>query len=380
MSWIALKMLFGDRAKYAGLIFGVAFSALLISQQSAFCVGLINTTPGLLYDIREPDLWVMDARVNTIDGGASLPDTALARVHGVPGIAWAAPLFKGVVTLIGQDQSQQTASLIGVDDSTLLGLPRERLLGSADDLRRSGAIFIDEAGYRLLWPGEPLRIGRVLELNDRRAVLVGVLRSSPQFTSSIAIFTQYRNAVQFAPGGRNRLSFLLARTRSGSDVRAVAASVSQRTGLKALTHDEFIRSTIDFFIRTTPIPASFGFVVVLGVIVGVVIIGLTFSLFIRDHLPQFAAMKAIGVSNATIIGMVLLQGLLVGFIGYAFGVGLTAFTLDLGRQYIPDFRSFFLPWPIVIGTAVIEVFMVIAAGLIALHRVLVADPAMVFRP
>lgn len=51
MSWIALKMLFGDRAKYPGLIFGVAFSALLISQQSTFCVGLINTTPGLLYGI-----------------------------------------------------------------------------------------------------------------------------------------------------------------------------------------------------------------------------------------------------------------------------------------------------------------------------------------
>lgn len=114
-------------------------------------------------------------------------------------------------------------------------------------------------------------------------------------------------------------------------------------------------------------------------IVGAVIIGLTFSLFICDHLRQFATMKAIGVSNATIIGMVLLQGLLVGFIGYAFGIGLTAFTLDLGRQYIPDFRSFFLPWPIVIGTAVIEVVMVIAAGLIALRRVLVADPAIIFR-
>lgn len=102
---------------------------------------------------REPDLWVMDIRVNTFDGGTSLPDTALARVRGVSGIAWAAPLFKGAVTVIGQDQSQQTAALIGVDDATLLGLPRERLLGSADDLRRSGAIFIDEAGYRLLWAG-----------------------------------------------------------------------------------------------------------------------------------------------------------------------------------------------------------------------------------
>jgi hypothetical protein len=35
MSFIALKMLLGDRAKYFGIIIGLTFSALLITQQSA---------------------------------------------------------------------------------------------------------------------------------------------------------------------------------------------------------------------------------------------------------------------------------------------------------------------------------------------------------
>jgi putative ABC transport system permease protein len=33
MDGVALKMLFGDRAKYIGLIFGIAFSTMLMSNQ-----------------------------------------------------------------------------------------------------------------------------------------------------------------------------------------------------------------------------------------------------------------------------------------------------------------------------------------------------------
>lgn len=33
MTWIALKMLTGDRGKYLGMVLGIAFSSLLIAQQ-----------------------------------------------------------------------------------------------------------------------------------------------------------------------------------------------------------------------------------------------------------------------------------------------------------------------------------------------------------
>jgi putative ABC transport system permease protein len=61
--------------------------------------------------------------------------------------------------------------------------------------------------------------------------------------------------------------------------------------------------------------------VLLGFIVGVAIVGLTFSLFIRDNIKQFGALKAIGVTNGKIRGMVALQAGWIGFIGYAIGIG-----------------------------------------------------------
>ncbi|MEY4484993.1 MAG: hypothetical protein RL693_2445, partial [Verrucomicrobiota bacterium] len=131
--------------------------------------------------------------------------------------------------------------------------------------------------------------------------------------------------------------------------------------------------------RTTPLAPSFGAIVFLGIIVGSVIIGLTLSLFIRDHLKQFAALRAMGVSRWVIIRMVAVQSFVAGWAGYGIGVGMTALGLLMGVRLIPDFRSFFLPWQIVAGTAGLEIIMIILSMGWCLRTLLKADPALVFR-
>jgi putative ABC transport system ATP-binding protein len=108
MLGVALKMLFGDRAKYLGLVFGVAFATLLITQQGAVFVSLMARTASVIVDAQEADIWVMDPAVEYLDGGRALRDGQLQRVRGVPGIAWAVPLFKtgaSVRTLEGRIDS-----------------------------------------------------------------------------------------------------------------------------------------------------------------------------------------------------------------------------------------------------------------------------------
>ena len=63
MSWIALKMLMGDRAKFLGIVMGLTFSALLIMQQGSIFCGLMRRTAGQILDITGADLWVMDPNV-----------------------------------------------------------------------------------------------------------------------------------------------------------------------------------------------------------------------------------------------------------------------------------------------------------------------------
>src|ERR671931_2402632 len=97
MSWIALRMLTGDRSKYLGLIFGVAFATLLMSQQVALFVGIMRRTASQILDVRDADIWVMDDKVRYIDEVPALPETDLQRVRGVEGVEWAARLYKGQV-------------------------------------------------------------------------------------------------------------------------------------------------------------------------------------------------------------------------------------------------------------------------------------------
>jgi putative ABC transport system permease protein len=379
MSWIALRMLTGDAVKYIGMIFGVAFSTLLIAQQSSIFVGLVSRASTIIYDVRDADIWVMDPRIKSVDGNWALPSTDLYRIKGVRGVAWAAPLLKAGATINTDDGALETATLIGVDDASLVGLPQKIVFGSRDALRAPGAILMDKAGYAYLFNNQPFKLGRALELNDSRAVIVGLVDSGAQFSSQIAIFTRYSTAQDFAPGGRNRMSFVLAKAADGETPEVVAARISATTGLKALSSKDFSSATSDFIIGNTGIPISFGVVVGLGVLVGIVIVALTFTLFIRDNIKQFGALKAIGVTNIRLIGMVMLQGGLVGLVGYAFGIGLAAMIIQGGAENAPALRGFFMPWQVAAMAAGVVALIIIIAGFGALRRVLTTDPASVFR-
>src|SRR6478752_2855871 len=97
MNFVALKMLIGDRAKYFGIIMGIAFASLLITQQSSIFVGLMTRTYGFVTDTKQPDVWVMDPKVQFIDDIKPLQDTQLLRVRGIQGVEWAVPLYKGLL-------------------------------------------------------------------------------------------------------------------------------------------------------------------------------------------------------------------------------------------------------------------------------------------
>lgn len=379
MGWIAIRMLTGDAVKYIGMIFGVAFSTLLIAQQSSIFVGLVDRASTVVRDVQDADLWVMDKRISNVDGSWPLPNTDLYRVRGVLGVAWAVPLLKATTTINTESGKLETATLIGVDDASLVGLPQKIVEGTRDALRAPGAIMMDKAGYQFLFGNEPWRKGRTLELNDSRAVIVGIVDSGALFNSQISIFTQYSSALNFAPGGRNRMSFILAKATPSEPPEIVADRVGKATGLKALSSVDFARTTSDYVIGNTGIPISFGVVVLLGVLVGIVIVALTFTLFIRDNIKQFGALKAIGVTNAKLVGMVMLQGLLVGIVGYAIGIGLAAVIIQGGAANAPALRGFFMPWEVAALAAAVVAIIIAVAGFGALRRVLITDPASVFR-
>jgi putative ABC transport system permease protein len=210
-------------------------------------------------------------------------------------------------------------------------------------------------------------------------VLVGVCKASPPFQTMPVLYTRYHQALAFAPPERHRLSFVLARPEPGVPAEVVCERIQGQTGLQALTGEQFARRTIVYYFRNTGIPLNFVLVVTIGFIVGVAIVGQTFYLFTVENLRQFGVLKAMGVSNRRIVGMILLQALVVGLLGFGLGVGLAALLIETLTHNVHHLAGFFLPWQVLLGVGAAVLVIVTLSSLLSIRRVLVLEPMIVFR-
>ena len=344
-------------------------------------------TYGTLSDLGLPDIWVMDSQVQFIDDVKPLQDTQLLRVRGVDGVKWAMPLYKGSIRARLDNGTFQTCMVLGLDDATLIGGPPEMVDGRIADLRRSEAVIVDAVGTadklaRILPNGTkvPLKVGDTMELNDHRAIVVGICNVTRTWQSLPVVYTTYSRATTFAPQERKLLSFVLVKAkpwrRTAQATLSVSLRISSQTGLGAYTHDQFKRKTRDYFLERTGIPINFGISVALGFIVGTAIAGQTFYNFTLDNLRYFGALKAMGAGTWLLLRMILLQAVMVGFIGYGLGVGAASLMGWLGRN---SELAFLLPWWQLLLSAGAVVLICMFASLISMRKVMKLEPAIVFK-
>jgi putative ABC transport system permease protein len=378
MYWIALRMLTGDRNKYLALVFGVAFATLLMTNQVSIFMGIITRTGNQILEVRDADIWVMDNRVRFLDEAPPLQDTDLLRVRGVAGVAWAVRHYKGTVQARLEDGNARNVLLTGLDDESMAGAPPEMIVGNLADLKIPDAVIVDKPGYEWMWGEEPYKLGRTFQINDRRAVLVGVCKISSPFLSTPIAYTRYSQAARFAPQGRNTMNYILVKAHDGVNHHELCRRIEQRTGRSALTQTQFFWKTIRYFLSSTGIPVNFGITIALGFIVGAAVTGQTLYLFIVENLKQFGALKAMGIPNNGILKMVLLQAVLVGGIGFGIGVGLCALFF-IGTSNQTQLAGLHMTWVAFAGTGAAILVIVLATSYFSARRVLVLEPAIVFR-
>ncbi|KAF0243595.1 MAG: putative ABC transport system permease [Planctomycetota bacterium] len=385
MNFVAIKMLVGDRARYLGILMGLTFASLLITQQASIFEGLMARTYGFITDTGLPDIWVMDKKVLMIEDIKPLQDTMLYRVRGVEGVDWAMPLYKGLLKARLDNGSFQTCHVIGLDDATLVGGPGTMVEGRLEDLRRADSVIVDIVGAegKLARPAEkaggdkiPIKVGDTLELNDHRAIVVGICRTTRTFQSQPVIYTTYSRATLFAPQERKLLSFVLVKAKAGENQAEVCRRIEAATGLAAYTQQGFKDLTYDYFMKYTGIPINFGIAVLLGFIVGTAIAGQTFFNFTVDNIKYFAALKAMGARDSQLLGMILLQAMIVGAIGWGIGVGAASLFGFLLRD---TELSFLLTWKLLVISGCAIMVICTLSALLSIRTVMRAEPAIVFK-
>ncbi|MBA3603669.1 MAG: ABC transporter permease [Parachlamydiaceae bacterium] len=374
---LAFKMLIGKKASCIGVIFGIFLATLLISQQSAIFLGLMARSYRIVTDTPEPTIWVMDPATESEDKLRSMPLNYLDIVRKTPGIDWAVPLSSTLLPITTPSGKFDITQLYGVDDATLIGAPSLMLQGSVKDLRRSGGIIVDEFSARgvlstVTHDGvrHDLQLGETLEINGKRAVVVGICKITQNFYPQPIIYTSFSEFQIFNPGMTYRTGFILAKTNPSADIPAITKAINEHPGLRAYSREEFKNQVMSFFLKTGVL-INFGLSVILGIIIGFSISGQIFYMMTLENITYYALIKAVGGTGKMILKMIIFQAAVVGIIGFSLGMGLTVLW---GLAIKDTTLAFLFPWQLLLFSGGIVLLICIFTAILSAQKVFKADP------
>jgi len=377
MMSVALKMLIGNRASCVGVIFGIFLATLLISQQSAIFLGLVSRSYRMITDIPLPNVWVVNPVTESDEKVRVMPEGYLDVVRSIPGIEWAVPINVIDIPLTTPSGVFQICQLYGIDDATLIGAPTQMLEGSIRDLRRDGGVIVDiysaESSLATTLPDGrkvPLKIGDSFEINNRRAIVVGICRITQGFYPQPIVFTAFSQFKKFT--SMNGIGFIAAKTMPGANIEKILNRINSYPELNGLTSDQLKWRIARSFLKTG-ILINFGLSVALGIIIGFSIAGQIFYILTLHNLVYYALIKAMGGNEKLICKMITVQTLLVGAIGYLLGTGAT---ILWGFAIQDTTLAFLFPWQLFVFTALLVLLICFFTAGLSIRKVFTTDPKM----
>ena len=397
---LAWSNLTHDRVRFALFVLGIVFAVVLIFVQLGFRGALLDSQT-LLHERLNADLVLVSPNRQALVMRATFPRRRLAQAAAVGGVARVDPLYVdnsfGVLRNADPDPDKRTPSrairVIGVDpDAELLNLPelsRER----AAVLKVPGTALFDRNSAAGDEPGStvfgPLTPGVSTELSGGRVTFVGSFALGPDFTTDGAMIVSTetfadrlrRPTALGAPLADVDLG--LVRLDPGADREAVRAALTKvfaqgepDPDVEVCTVAEYVAREQAFWLSNTPIGFAFGFGMFMGFAVGLVICYQILSGDVTDHLPEYATLKAVGYTNRALAGIVVQESLILAAAGYAAGFAVSyALYVLLGELSGLPLRMSVERALIVLAATVA---MCVASGLLALGRLVRADPADVF--
>jgi putative ABC transport system permease protein len=370
---IALKMLFGDKAKFLTLIVALTFTAFLLLQQGSVFCGLMLRTAQNVFETGAP-IWVIDKTANSFNDVVDLKLSEVARVRSVSGVDWAVPMSLHGAIAQSDDGKTAAVQVVGVDDESLIGLPPGLTQGSYFGLNEPNGVIISKTRSERY--GSP-EVGDEFEINDNRVKVVGILDSKKTFAPFPIMYTAISRVQRLLPDKQRIVSFILVKPKAGEDSTALCHAITDSTGLKAVQLWGFVWSTMKFWAENTGIPVTFGISVLMVLIIGTVITAQTLYAFMLENIRQFGTFKAIGIRTRQLVSMILLQSITVGLIGFGIGSGVAAMVGLLNPPTSP--LAFYTPWQVVVIVFILVMSFCFLGSLLSLNRVLRIDPAIVFR-
>jgi putative ABC transport system permease protein len=394
MLYIAVRMLLGDRAKYAGLIFGIAFTSFLVTFASSYFTGFMTRGFALISENAFANVWVMDPAVRSAEQTTNMPGWALDRVRSVEGVLSAVPLALGTAEARFPDGRFQSFQVIGFDDATFAGAPPLRGGLGHHVLRAPNAVAIAAGGTsgkidtplrssdqwpharpRFDVPTRELDQGDELLVNDQLVRIAGRADALPRFPPRPLLYTPLNRALAILSPERRQITFVLVAGAPGVSPDELAARIEARTGLRARTSADFKSDTVRWFLINSEDVGDIASMLILAMSVGFGVTGVMLYMFTIETLQQYAVLSTMGATRKTLLTMIFAQAGLSALVGTGLGLGLCAIAGQLAETAGYPFRiMWFTP---VAGGAMVLLVSVVAAALSA-RPVFRLQPVLVF--
>jgi putative ABC transport system permease protein len=389
---LAWKNLTHDVRRLVVAICGVAFAVLLMFTQVGFQNALFDSQVKLIDDI-EGDIFLVSKAKYTLAAEKRFPISRLNQARSCPGVQGAYPLYTELTTSVVRKIENGMGNLgyplrsIGfhLDDPIFRSDEINRQLPK---LRTKSTALIDQRSKQTKFPF-PLDDDAALEqqyvdLAGKKLTLVGTFDLGTDFAhdgnlvmSAESFADYYPHRVRFG----DPLSVIdigIVQLSPDADVYEVRDFLEHTLDkdVYVLTRDQFRTEEIRFWDESTPIGTIFLAGKLIGFIVGMVICYQVIYSDIADHMAEFATLKAMGYTTNYFVALIVTEAVLLAVVGFLPGSVISAglygwLSNRTGLLMVMSLGGLLFVFAMTVA-------MCVASGLLAVRKLLAADPASLF--
>lgn len=377
IGWLQLTH---SRTRFAAALAGVAFANVLVFVQ----LGIMNsmaTATMKPYGFFSADIMISASDSNAFAEGGNVarqwlfqaladPEVESGTGIYIANVNWARKEKTLGLTTFGIDPTlPEFLSDVMASKSTTLQLQNAGIL----DMFSRGLPREEAAAIR---PQSPVSF----EVSGKTLTLYDTFQGGGGFGGDGFMMVSDQTFLNLFPARQSSApDHILLKTVPGADAEKVAARlrdlVSDKT-LRVRSYAQAAADDLNYQQTKRPTGIIFGFGVIIGILVGIVIVYQVLSTDVADHLSEYATFKAMGYRQRFFLGIVFEEALILAVLGFVPGV-VVATGLLAGMKAATT-----LPLAMTVEMAVMVFFGTLAAcslsGAIATRRLAAADPADLF--
>jgi putative ABC transport system permease protein len=370
---LASRNLFHDRVRLIATVVGIVFSIVLVTVQLGVFLsfeGMVTT----MIDHAQADFWIVPSETKSFEDSSLLAGRERLQALSINGVTAAVPVVAGYASWRKPNGGASTPVLVVGTPETSAGLqPWNVVDGSVRDLSMPEAVAIDQSYFDQLGIGQ---IGEHAEINNQKARVVAVTKGIRSFTTMPSVFTSIERARGYLGVPPNEANYFILRIAPNADAAAVRSQLAARlSDAEVLTSEQFRHRTRQFWLFDTGAGAALLGSAILGIIVGTIIVAQTLYSSTKDHLKEFATLRAIGSSCRYILKVILGQALLSAVVGFSIAA---AIDLMLVKMTADAALPIVMTPGLTLGLFALTVAMCVIAAISAIRVVMRIDPVLVF--